>query len=150
MGFENVFETIVATGVILDPDIELALCELNLRVSLNSKGYPKIKYGLLSRIILNAPKNLEVDHINGNVLDNRLHNLRLVTRLQNMWNTKTPITNKSGIKGVCLDSKSLLWVSSIFVNGIRYRKKFKCFEEAVDYRKKLEKYYYKRFNRKEM
>lgn len=41
-----------------------------------------------------------VDHINGNTLDNRLCNLRVVSHQQNMFNTKTQKNNIIGIKGV--------------------------------------------------
>lgn len=62
-------------------------------------GNPK-KNIRMHRLILDAPKNLEVDHINGNKLDNRRENLRLATKSQNQWNrNKTKIT-VSKFKGV--------------------------------------------------
>lgn len=41
-----------------------------------------------------------IDHINGDPSDNRLCNLREATRTQNMANSKRPITNTTGYKGV--------------------------------------------------
>ena len=46
------------------------------------------------------PKGLEVDHINRVKDDNRIENLRLVTRSENALNTKLKSTNTLGIKGV--------------------------------------------------
>lgn len=44
----------------------------------------------------------EVDHINGNELDNRKQNLRICTHWQNQYNFKKPKTNTTGFKGVVL------------------------------------------------
>jgi hypothetical protein len=52
----------------------------------------------MHRFLMNAPKGLEVDHRNGNSLDNRRSNLRLATHGQNISNQKG--WAKSGFKGV--------------------------------------------------
>jgi hypothetical protein len=54
----------------------------------------------MHRIIMGDPEKFEVDHINGNKLDNRRENLRLATRHQNMRNRGPLSTNKTGYKGV--------------------------------------------------
>jgi hypothetical protein len=46
----------------------------------------------------------EIDHINCDKADNRICNLRLATRAQNMANTKKPATNSSGLKGAYLQN----------------------------------------------
>ena len=58
-----------------------------------------------------------IDHINGNKLDNRIENLREVTIAQNNFNSKKPITNTSGIKGISWKKDIKKWIVRIPVNG---------------------------------
>jgi hypothetical protein len=51
----------------------------------------------------------EIDHIDGNRLNNVPSNLRECTRLQNQRNLGISARNKSGVKGVSWDSKRKLW-----------------------------------------
>lgn len=48
--------------------------------------------------------DVDVDHINGVRTDNRIENLRAVTRAVNQRNQKLHKSNTSGIAGVCLVS----------------------------------------------
>ena len=66
-------------------------------------------------LILEAPEGIEVDHINGNGLDNRRANLRLVTVQQNRQNRNKGRNNQTGFKGVTFDKKSGKWVMSLRV-----------------------------------
>ncbi|NDZ93318.1 HNH endonuclease [Streptomyces sp. SID6673] len=61
-----------------------------------------------------------VDHINGDKLDNRRENLRLVSKAQNGWNRKPPRDNKSGYTGVHFDVCRSRWMAYINVNGQRF------------------------------
>ena len=63
----------------------------------------------MHRVILNAPPGVEVDHINGNGLDNRRSNLRLATRAQGQANRGRFKSNKSGYKGVHFDKQLGKW-----------------------------------------
>jgi hypothetical protein len=54
----------------------------------------------LHRLIVGDPKGLQVDHKNGDKLDNRRSNLRPCTPTQNSQNRRRRIDNKSGVTGV--------------------------------------------------
>lgn len=55
---------------------------------------------MLHRMLIDAPKGSEVDHINGDPLDNRICNLRLCNRSTNMRNQKSRAGSISAYKGV--------------------------------------------------
>ncbi len=57
---------------------------------------------------------MRVDHKNRNGLDNRRANLRIATPSQNNANSKIPINNTSGFKGVAFRKKK--WEAYIMVN----------------------------------
>ena len=59
----------------------------------------------LHRLIMDAPRGIEVGHINGDSLDNRRCNLRLATRAQNACNTRMRSHSTIGLKGVERDGK---------------------------------------------
>ncbi|WP_423766655.1 HNH endonuclease [Cupriavidus necator] len=59
----------------------------------------------------------EVDHANGNKLDNRRGNLRLCTKSQNQWNKGIYSNNTSGFKGVSYDGRQGKWQARIRVGG---------------------------------
>ena len=77
----------------------------------------KNKTQLLHRFLTNAPKGMVVDHINGDMLDNRLCNLRVVSQSENLFNTKMYSSNSTGYKGVCYDDNAKKYKASIRVNG---------------------------------
>lgn len=69
----------------------------------------------MHRQIIEAPAGVDVDHINGDKLDNRRSNLRLATRAQNMYNT-TPRQGSSSFKGVCWDKQHNKWKAYIQIS----------------------------------
>ena len=63
----------------------------------------------LHRFIINAPYNKEVDHIDGDGLNNRRNNLRLCNHMENMRNVPVRKTSKSGLKGVTWCKQTNKW-----------------------------------------
>ena len=55
---------------------------------------------MLHRFILQPPLGVQVDHRDGDGLNNCRSNLRLASRNQNTQNLRRPKNNKSGFKGV--------------------------------------------------
>jgi HNH endonuclease len=85
---------------------------------------------LLHRAIINAPKGMCVDHINGNTLDNRRSNLRLATHKQNMQNRKKH-NCKNPYKGV-YEKRSGRYTAMIFDNSkLKNLGVFETAEEAA-------------------
>lgn len=77
----------------------------------------KVEIILMHRLIMNCPKDMEIDHINHNGLDNRRYNLRICTHAQNCQNRK-PYKNKlSKHKGVTWRKDSKKWKAQIRFNG---------------------------------
>lgn len=62
-------------------------------------------------------EDMEIDHINGDTLDNRWENLRLVNSTQNKHNSSIRSDNTSGYKGVTWHKQNQCWVAQIHVNG---------------------------------
>jgi hypothetical protein len=61
----------------------------------------------------------EVDHINGDSLDNRRSNLRVVSRQKNMLNRRLSNRNRSGYRGVGWVARRAKWQARICTNGAR-------------------------------
>lgn len=75
----------------------------------------KFRTVYLHRVIMNAQKGLEVDHINGNVLDNRVSNLRVCTHAQNMANYRPGKSSASGFRGVHQRKPGEKWTAHVSV-----------------------------------
>jgi hypothetical protein len=111
----------------------------NFKWHIQSKGYVSSKKaGLLHRLIIGAEPAQLVDHINRNKLDNRKANLRIASRSENVRNSKIPITNTTGTKGVCFHRGTRKWEAFINKDGKCIRKLFENIEDAIKFRKELE------------
>jgi hypothetical protein len=84
----------------------------------------------MHRLILGYEGPLDVDHINGDGLDNRRCNLRLATRGQNLRNGRAR-PNATGYRGVYIEWDGVP-AAAITINGKRkYLGRFKTLEEAA-------------------
>ena len=63
--------------------------------------------------------SLDIDHINGVKTDNRINNLRLVTREINLQNSSMRCNNTSGFNGVSWLKSNKKWHSQIKADGKR-------------------------------
>jgi hypothetical protein len=75
----------------------------------------KRKKEKMHRIIMNPPVGMEVDHINGNGLDNRRENLRIVTSHQNHQNRHVQKTSQ--YVGVHWHKSHKKWATEIQYKG---------------------------------
>lgn len=92
------------------------------------------------------PEKGEIDHINGDTLDNRIANLRVASHAQNGHNQGLRRNNTSGVKGVSWDAERSRWFASITVNGkSKGLGRYEEFDDAVAARKKAEAEYHGAF-----
>lgn len=93
----------------------------------------------LARLIMDAPDNMCVDHINHNLKDNRKSNLRIVTTSQNAMNRTLGSNNTSGATGVVWVKSQNKWKAEIKLNGeTNYLGEYDNFEDAKRKRKEVE------------
>lgn len=74
----------------------------------------------------------QIDHINGNPVDNRLSNLRDIPGAENQRNMKRFVTNTSGVGGVTWQDDRQRWRVRVKFDGReKHLGRFKDFGEAV-------------------
>lgn len=69
----------------------------------------------MHRLITDCPLGMEIDHINGNKLDNRKENLRTCHKWQNICNENLRSSNRSGYKGARLHKRARRFYAAITV-----------------------------------
>ena len=140
--------------VILNNSKKEVLCDVEEWLKLdkycwfeNKNGYAQTninnKLFSMSRVIMNPNDNKVVDHINGNTLDNRKSNLRVVTQSENNMNKRIQNNNTSGITGVYFDTYSNKWRAAIKGRGRKfYLGKYNDINDAIKARKEAEIKYF--------
>ena len=96
-------------------------------VAIDTHGYktitilkkPYLAHRLIWAMHYGVWPNGQIDHINGDRSDNRIHNLRDVSQSENQRNSKRRSDNKSGVPGVSWHSRYLKWQATISSSGKR-------------------------------
>lgn len=102
---------------------------------------------LIHRIIYESangaiPPGMEIDHIDHDELNNKISNLRLVSRTENMRNRSLSKNNTSGVNGVSWDKVNNKWRVSFTTDGkTRTVGRFEDLDSAIQCRKGLERAY---------
>ena len=117
----------------------------NNKIAVNGKGYRNIMILNVGYLIHRVawfyvfgewPVN-DIDHIDGNGLNNKILNLRDVTALDNGRNKRLPSTNKSGVIGVCWHKRDEHWRATIKVEQKTISLGgFSSIDDAISARKK--------------
>ncbi len=111
---------------------------LNNKWCLDKDGYAIRRGKRMHRVIMNAPSNLVVDHINHDILDNRKCNLRLVTIQENARNRKKQT-------GIYKRKDGGKWQAQIMVNYKNIKLGcYNTYQEALEVRKNAEQKYFSR------
>lgn len=118
--------------------------------SVSTHGKGNIGRCLIHRLIMDVldNKNIEIDHIDGNRLNNQKSNLRLANSSQNKCNRGARKDNKSGYKGISRHTVNNCWVARIKIpNGkYKYLGSFKKIEDAINTYNKFSIIYHKEFS----
>ena len=125
--------------------------ELTWRISKKKQKYYVVSGSIKKKSMIylhtfvygQPPVEYEIDHIDGNSLNNRKANLRIVSHQENVDNLRaTRIDNSIGIRGISTDKRWNNYTVDFHYHGKRfYTKRWKTIEEAVWCRYCFEDYY---------
>jgi hypothetical protein len=73
----------------------------------------------MHRLIMGEPRSVQIDHINGDGLDNRRCNLRTASHADNQRNRGKQRNNQAGFKGVHINKRVVVtrYVATLNLNG---------------------------------
>jgi hypothetical protein len=115
----------------MKPGQSAGTIERYLQIRLGGKRY--LAHRLAWLYMTGAWPDRQIDHINGDKLDNRWANLRLATPTQNNANAVARKRNSSGFKGVTWHSRNRKWQAQIAANGRHfYLGQFETAEAAAE------------------
>lgn len=94
-----------------------------LRVNVYKRSYPvhRIIYEMHNGAI---EPEMQIDHLDGNPLNNEINNLRAVPVNINQRNRKLSCVNTSGVVGVCFNKRKRKWKAYIFREHLGWYKDF--------------------------
>lgn len=141
-----------AEGIILVPLVNSTSCAVvdvadwslirgvTWRLGYHSNGRMRAVYGwypdtqkivYIHRMLMGSPKGMQIDHHDGDVLNNRRTNLRVATVTQNQYNQRLHSNNTTGFKGVYFSRGK--YVAQIKILGrVTYLGRFFTAKEASD------------------
>lgn len=131
--------------IVVDDDVYEWAKDMNWRCSI---GYARTSRNIdkqqvtsrLHHMIVGKPVGkMVIDHINGDRLDNRRENLRIVTQSMNRLNSKIDARNTTGLTGVSYDAKKSKYRATInYKHQALWLGYYDTKEEAADIRAKVE------------
>jgi len=86
-------------------------------IQISLYGQPYLVHRVIYLMVTGRWPKYDMDHINGDVRDNRWANLRAASRSQNCANRGAAPSNRSGYKGVSLCADTGLWRARIKFKG---------------------------------
>jgi hypothetical protein len=112
----------------------------------NCRGYKKVSlpndnysiHQLVASAFLNNPMNKPyIYHINDDISDNRVENLRFVMAKEKSFNSIVYKSNTSGVKGIHWDKRTRSWQVRVTVGNKRiFLGRFKDLDYAIEVRRK--------------
>lgn len=111
-------------------------------ISINGQSGTYFSHRVCWKMATGGDPSKQIDHIDGNGLNNAFDNLRDVSAIENQKNQKKPKNNKSGVMGISYRPENNKWAARICVDWDQIvLGDFEIFDQAVAARKSALKKY---------